>query len=643
MAKETVNIGNSADDNDQIINDVQILFDKVGILPTIEEYLKLAFIFNVKVPKPQDHNLDFKSIFQKFQSVKPNDNETLKQMIHNIFEWPFFKVQDRKSPFENLCRLRSFFQALTPIGISYIEGNHRGLLASKVLYGQQILEEYPLPKEVNQGFPLPANSPLYHNALNVKIILPFTDRANLEEAQLITKDMVSICRKNSEKIAELKKMYIVQQWKDFLQSTIHYFNSTQNYEPVNFLQYLNFHMPQQLRHYNKVMHRENIMFPFIKVNEDCSELLMECFQKYDPPKDLMQKAKVDHNLMKKVWKSKTIFGAFAFFWKPRVETHVQLTHGMIFKDNPLQKVWKHPAIIVYPELFTRVAPIEGGIKMLTAYSKLHEKYMDPNFIAHIILSPVKEIVDILMRIMEEHNEYQILGDAQCQEKNKHKIIRALTYWYTMRYLKAIADFCTTDEEEEETNNRNFYQVSKKKKEHFKKVNLNQSDYLDSLGELPKLLYCLPNEFIRWRNAYPEDNTPDIDHKIKTNQLPFNVKLRIHKSIINASQHLCRLPEDFKYKNHKSWDPYHIADAYINGREQYNLYDIQEVKREGKGKRSKPTSPSEESTPKKAKTTAKQSKNMEAEILKEKPKRTALRVPMPEAVAIRLGIPTTRLK
>ena len=75
--------------------------------------------------------------------------------------------------------------------------------------------------------------------------------------------------------------------------------------------------------------------------------------------------------------------------------------------------------------------------MLAAYAKLDEKYMDPNFIALIILAPVKEIVEILSKIMERDQIWKIGGDTQSKNKNKEKIGKALRFWYTMCYMKAL--------------------------------------------------------------------------------------------------------------------------------------------------------------------------------------------------------------
>jgi hypothetical protein len=220
LANETIKVGHTEDENNMLITDIKINFRKHGVHPSVEEYLKLAFILNFKVPPSGLKTLDFTSMFKKFHMIRPIDHISLQKIVSETFEWPFFKILETQSVYHNLCRLRSFFQMLTPIGISFVEGNHRGLLAGKVLYGQQILEGFPLTKQLNPGFPLPPLSPLYHTGLQLKVILPVKTEDLITPGALITTGMISICRKESKKIAYFKTLIIEQTWKDFMRSTI---------------------------------------------------------------------------------------------------------------------------------------------------------------------------------------------------------------------------------------------------------------------------------------------------------------------------------------------------------------------------------------------------------------------------------------
>jgi len=146
--------------------------------------------------------MDFLSLFNHTHQITPNSIEALKTIVHDHFKWPFFNFPPNKSLQEHLWRVRSYFQSLHPIGIGYIEGNHRAVLTCKLLYGQKVNAAYPLmrpfppiedehspkkKKEHTKSTPdelrtrtknnnptttLPAKSPLYVRTLDTKIIVP---------------------------------------------------------------------------------------------------------------------------------------------------------------------------------------------------------------------------------------------------------------------------------------------------------------------------------------------------------------------------------------------------------------------------------------------------------------------------------------
>ena len=99
-----------------------------------------------------------------------------------------------------MWRVRSFFQALHPIGMAYIEGNHRTVLAYKLLYGQQVDAYFPLNIEFLVKLPdtkqpalpltkqgkieksiLPTKSPLYSRSYDIKILATKIHWENLYE------------------------------------------------------------------------------------------------------------------------------------------------------------------------------------------------------------------------------------------------------------------------------------------------------------------------------------------------------------------------------------------------------------------------------------------------------------------------------
>ena len=156
------------------------LLNKVALFPVQHQLLKVAYILNVKIAKPTTtdypQQLDYHSILSHFQLHAPSSITQLKTIVYDVLDWKFFQFSETQTEndklslevqfFENLWRVRSFFQSLHEIGLGYVEGNHRGVLASKLMYGQQIHSPYPFyykfnRKEKNRTpFP-PKDSPLF--------------------------------------------------------------------------------------------------------------------------------------------------------------------------------------------------------------------------------------------------------------------------------------------------------------------------------------------------------------------------------------------------------------------------------------------------------------------------------------------------
>jgi hypothetical protein len=139
MAKETLHCGKV------VLKDVIVQMKGVGVYPSYDQLLKLAYIMNMKVSPSEDNKgLDFTTLLEGLRGIKPMTNRDLGKLTKEIFDWKFFRIAANKSVHENLWRIRSFFQAMHPIGAAFIEGNHRAVLASKVLYGQKVNASYPL-------------------------------------------------------------------------------------------------------------------------------------------------------------------------------------------------------------------------------------------------------------------------------------------------------------------------------------------------------------------------------------------------------------------------------------------------------------------------------------------------------------------
>lgn len=92
--------------------------------------------------------------------------------LKNVLHWKFFHIAVNKSIHENMWCIRSFFQTLHLIGAACTEGNHRAVLAPKVLYGQKVNAPYPLEQIFGNEETIPTKSPLFYKNLEVKIMVP---------------------------------------------------------------------------------------------------------------------------------------------------------------------------------------------------------------------------------------------------------------------------------------------------------------------------------------------------------------------------------------------------------------------------------------------------------------------------------------
>jgi hypothetical protein len=145
MAKETLVVSRDG----TTIKDVLVKLKRYGLFPSQDQWLKVAYILNVKISKaivqPEMPDLlDVKRVIEHLKVV-PQSNSDLEEFVRDTLDWPFFELhEETKTVYENLWRIRTFFQAMQPVGMSFIEGNHRAVLASKMLYGQDVAEPLPM-------------------------------------------------------------------------------------------------------------------------------------------------------------------------------------------------------------------------------------------------------------------------------------------------------------------------------------------------------------------------------------------------------------------------------------------------------------------------------------------------------------------
>ena len=233
----------------------QVLFKKesLPVHPTQRDLLQLAFIFYLDIAKPDKNDkdqwfLDFSSILQAFTEETPETTLKLKSIVHQRFEWKFFEFPENCTLQYHLTRVRSFFQTLHRIGIAFVEGNHRAVLAAKLLYGQKVNSTFPLKPvtkkipdatntndkqahqasdimtrhkrdEEEQQFIVPHDSPLHYQGLDVRVLVPECGK-EFPIHRVITARQLRNCRDWSNRIAVVRKYMIKAHWGSFMVDTI---------------------------------------------------------------------------------------------------------------------------------------------------------------------------------------------------------------------------------------------------------------------------------------------------------------------------------------------------------------------------------------------------------------------------------------
>jgi hypothetical protein len=416
LTKETLKIGSLK------IKDVTVKTNKIGVFPSSDQLLRLAFILGVKVAVPPDVNtkdLDYPAILNFFhQATQPRSVKELKLFLHKDLKWTFFDLH--KGPlYINLWRVRSFFQTITKIGIAFIEGQHRAVLAAKLLYGQPVNIHYPLDFFDNIGstnntvrwntqFHIPKNSPLNANNLEVKIIIP-QSIGRAPPKRVISSYMLQACEERSLEVTMSKTLYIEETWKTFIQNTVQSFIEDVHFSPISIEEFLQIQLPTRMKEgwtlgTGDMFRRDTI--PFVNTCHYTIEKLVRAFYTYQPARQMLTKLEIrQEDLMQAMNKSNRIgFGPVNFMHKGSPNSNGQILTEKYFKDNnPFRQIWNDLAPMVLPELFLRTIPFEGGLNVLSEFAKNDMQYVDLLFIAFFVIAPVTDIVTTIMEIANEQN------------------------------------------------------------------------------------------------------------------------------------------------------------------------------------------------------------------------------------------------
>jgi hypothetical protein len=232
IAKEDVQYGtqstrNPTNNSQKVIQAEVHIPQAAATFVTEKEYLKLAYILNLKPKRLKKSTrtggslFDFKTLLTGHGNQPLNDMETIKDFINSKLNWPFFEINPVHSPAITLWRLRSFMQVLTGVGIAVLEGSHRMTLAAKLLTGQNVSKNLPMNvMKTRLRNPVPGNSTLYH-VIQVDVVMPKEAGENSNaEPNYWTRKSIEACRKWSEEIAYKKTFYIQATWRDWIEGAL---------------------------------------------------------------------------------------------------------------------------------------------------------------------------------------------------------------------------------------------------------------------------------------------------------------------------------------------------------------------------------------------------------------------------------------
>ena len=528
MARESIKIGGT------IIKDLIVKFKKVGVFPSMEQLLKVAYILNVKVGKGTGRaELDFAALFdEKLRSFKPSTAGVIVDWVYGVLGWQFFGLT--RNVHEDLWRIRSFFQALHPIGVAFIEGNHRAVLASKMLYGQFIEQPYPLTLSIGRTFaPIGLSSPLFCTAMDVKVTVP---KKKMNAKRVITKHILHLCKTRSQHVAADKQLVIKESWKSYLQRTVDLFTRTSAYCPLTIQDFLAIKLPTNIRGWEdwdnmtgEIKDRDKITY--VDITHRTIEILAKSFVSYHPALGLVQENNITKAGLISMWKRDDLRMGFKFPLHPfyaKEQPEVMATYSYN-KNNP----FKHFPASIYPELFLRVAPFKGGLNLLSRFVKCDARYMEPLFIAAFILAPVTSIVKHIMTIIQEQKMYDETIKCQKTRKRYHvKVEILLKFWYTQRYLKALIKYgppslIPRNLKYRALKNKHLHKEDRPAFEtkeqwidastlsqHFEEMVRKELSpkpstpeiirYHLNLGKLPLILCNLPKEYERWSDKYGQN-------------------------------------------------------------------------------------------------------------------------------------------
>jgi hypothetical protein len=522
ISRETIRVDNTQ------VKDVKMKFMKLGVVPSNDQLLKLAYILNVKIAPPcleskgqkklsstpkkaSSRLLDYSSVLAAFAKCSPSTNKNLEGFVNKHLQWKCFKVKKQLNFYDNMCRVRSFLQCMHSIGVSYVEGNHRAVLAGKLLYGQPVNMHYPLSHDYTADTrKIPQKSPLFHPQLGANVLVhSFRGRT-----RAIDDEMLGLCRKRSKQVADNKKLYIVGDWKTFFLTSLERFNPA-IYQPVKMKEYLAIEMPQgrkKSRNWQKDDMFDRKGIPYVDKVYQAMEILASCAMTIEPMASSVKSAKgiQSQEDIETLWKARNRigFGSFSLYGRdpPNPRKGDPLIRRSMQNVIDWREQWRDIASAAIPELFARLAPFQGGLKVLAAFSKADERFLDPLFISAVIVAPVTKIAKVIIDILTNQNLIERnIKNLTVFKRNRVKVQRILEHYYTVRYL-TVLQHCQVPEHLPDVNDE---EIGKYWESYLAMVADNlgvstEAQRIGLYGLAPMILVNLPREFERWRDFYGQE-------------------------------------------------------------------------------------------------------------------------------------------
>jgi hypothetical protein len=228
---------------------------------------------------------------------------------------------------------------------------------------------------------------------------------------------------------------------------------------------------------------------------------------------------------------------------------------------PLRPAWNAIEPSVYLSLFGWLAPLKEGRGMLKRFSDLVDpKYAHPTYLAYVVLTPVKKIVEHLVDICFLE---KILTDRIKTIRN-NKLRHQATAYVARQYLEVLV------------------WASQKKTLERKEDEELSGESIGQLDGVTKILLNLPREYQRWNKYYKKTRksiTPDSDDESEPpeHKRPFDVSQAIDPTFRqcvfpnNNTKKYKGMPSPLKLS--ESWDPLIITQRLISKQYDISLADM----------------------------------------------------------------------